>query len=114
MGGSWWREPLTGAGDLNIRADIDDMIYVTYGINGGFNGLAHRYKYTRRAVDILGCQTCSEYKHLKLGDYKLENSRLSNLNRFKDSGSPKNTERRNEIINVIKKAKEHYEADNKK
>lgn len=102
MAGSWWKSPLTGAGNLNIRADIDDMIYVTYGINGGFNGLNHRYKYTRNAIISLGCKECLDYKHIDLGNYTYESSEISKINAGK----------RNEydIKLILKNAKQSYEA----
>lgn len=41
------------------------------------NGLSHRYKYTKRAIELLNVITCSKYSHLKLGEYSYSTSRIS-------------------------------------
>jgi len=101
MGGSWWGKPLTGAGDLNARADIDDLLYVTYGINGGLNGLGHRCKYTLIAVRVLGSNKCDKYKSLNVGDYRLETSKLNEVSSFKENGTEERAKERNQINKIL-------------
>jgi hypothetical protein len=34
---------------LNVSADVDDAVQITYRVNGGFNGLGERLKFLKRA-----------------------------------------------------------------
>lgn len=83
----------------------DDLLHVTYGINGGFNGLKHRYVNTKKAIDNFGCKECEKYQDLSIGTYSFENSKIRN--------TVTNTEEIEYIKKVLKNAEKEYETSKK-
>ncbi|MBC7388980.1 MAG: hypothetical protein H7329_07215 [Opitutaceae bacterium] len=64
-------------GNLNLYANKDDLIYITYGINGGLNGLQDRYTKLRKALDSLICKNCGQVYVQNLGNYTYDKSEVS-------------------------------------
>lgn len=59
--------------NLHKHSELDDFIWITRVINGGFNGYNDRLKYLNRAAEVLGIQPC--FKLNKTGTYRLKDSR---------------------------------------
>ncbi|WP_339523741.1 hypothetical protein [Pseudomonas sp. EA_35y_Pfl2_R111] len=62
--------------NLNRFSDKDDFIYITYLINGGFNGYDHRLSFINSAIQELKISACSKLNFD--GFYKLEDSEAYN------------------------------------
>lgn len=62
--------------NLNRFSDKDDFIYLTYLINGGFNGYDHRLSFINSAIQELKISACSKLNFD--GSYKLEDSEAYN------------------------------------
>ncbi len=107
MAGSWWRNPLTGWGDINVKAEEDDLLMATLAINGGMNGLSHRYKYTQKALDSLGCKNCDKNKTKDIGNYSFDTSKIKDNSYCKKKGKT-NEDRVNTIKTALNKAKNEY------
>lgn len=61
---------------LHRFSDKDDFIYLTYLINGGFNGYNHRLSLINSAIDELKIHSCTKLNIN--GSYKLEDSEAYN------------------------------------
>lgn len=57
---------------LNRYSDKDDFIYLTYLINGGFNGYDHRLLFVNSAIEELNVKSCAKLN--TGGEYKFEES----------------------------------------
>ena len=80
---------------LNDYADADDLIFITYKVNGGFNGYTDRKEKLLKAITVLGAELGSEVNK-ELGVYKVSESvlygRFLGMNRwaqYHDSTFPK-------------------------
>ncbi len=62
---------------LNQFADEDDLIYITYIVNGGFNGYIDRKKKTKKSIEILNAVLGEDIDKI-IGEYELASSRLYN------------------------------------
>lgn len=110
MAGAWWINPLTGWGNINPMADEDDLLMATLAINGGMNGLPHRYKYTPKALKALLVKNCIHYQALTLGEYAFDTSNIKTSKycyKYDNPIGPR-TERVNYVKNALKEAKNDY------
>lgn len=73
--GWYWKEHLSNT-NLNDSADLDDLIYVTYRINGGFNGYRDREKNLKNILNSIG--SCANTELSEKGTYKLSTSKCNN------------------------------------
>lgn len=62
--------------NLHEHSELDDFIWITRVINGGFNGYSDRLKYLNRAAEILDIRPC--FKLNQTGIYRLQDSRAYN------------------------------------
>ncbi|MFJ2460964.1 glycoside hydrolase family 19 protein [Pseudomonas neuropathica] len=58
---------------LTASSDLDDFIYCTAVVNGGFNGYDDRLQFLNRAIDALDIKGCAKLN--KLGVYELADSK---------------------------------------
>jgi predicted chitinase len=61
--------------DLNKAADVDDLIFCTYRINGGFNGYSDRKNKLHKMLSKTKCKN----KELTVHEYDFENSGCAKL-----------------------------------
>lgn len=71
--GWYWQKYLNV--DLNIMANENDLIYITYRINGGFNGLLDR---KTKLIAMLTQLKCNNFEYNKL-EYLMRDSRCIKL-----------------------------------
>lgn len=69
--GWYWSENLSV--DLNDFADKDDIIYITYRINGGFNGYMRDRK--PKLINMIKKITCTKTKFENFETYSIKNSK---------------------------------------
>lgn len=72
--GWFWKEHL-GSTNLNDYADTDDAIYITYRINGGFNGYRLREENVKNIFNNIG--SCANVDLTTKGTYKLSTSKCN-------------------------------------
>ena len=65
--------------DLNNMADNDDLIYITYRINGGFNGFNDRKKKLINMISKIDCLKV-RFNNLKDNNYSIKKSKAWNIN----------------------------------
>jgi len=66
-------------GDMNPKANEDDLIAVSIGINGGLNGYEHRKKNLKSIIKEMKIKdTCINLKKDKIGVYKYDTSKIKN------------------------------------
>ncbi|WP_271785204.1 LysM peptidoglycan-binding domain-containing protein [Aquimarina algiphila] len=76
--GWFWRKG-SAWGDMNKKADNDDLISVSIGINGGLNGYSHRKKNLKRILKEMKVKKeCVSLKKKEIGIYKYETSSIKN------------------------------------
>lgn len=74
--GWYWKEHLSNT-NLNDYADLDDLIYITYRINGGFNGYRPgREENLKNILNSIG--SCANTELSEKGTYKLSTSKCNN------------------------------------
>ena len=75
--GWYWSKHLNV--DLNNMADNDDLIYITYRINGGFNGFNDRKKNLINMISKIDCLK-DRFNNLKDNNYSIKKSKAWNIN----------------------------------
>jgi len=75
--GWYWSKHLNV--DLNNMADNDDLIYITYRINGGFNGFNDRKKKLINMISKIDCLKV-RFNNLKDNNYSIKKSKAWNIN----------------------------------
>ena len=66
-------------GNMNVKADKDDIYYINIGINGGANGFKQRINYIKKIFSIMNLRDCCKIDLSKdLGVYKLSTSEMKN------------------------------------
>ncbi|HEX8545418.1 MAG TPA: hypothetical protein VF691_00575 [Cytophagaceae bacterium] len=76
VSGWFWRKK-SSWGDLNPKAERDDLLAITVGINGGIIGLEDRYKKTKMAVKHLGVEQCGKHGgNAQIGKYSFDTSKI--------------------------------------
>ena len=79
-------------GDMNPKANEDDLISVSIGVNGGLNGYLHRKKNLKSILKKMKIKTdCSNLKKDNIGIYKYDTSKI------KDSEYGKKTKNKTKI-----------------
>ncbi len=75
----WYWNHGSAWGNMNPKADKDDLIAVSIGINGGLNGYAHRKKNLKRILGIMKVKDeCDSLKLEQIGVYKYGTSNIKN------------------------------------
>lgn len=74
--------------ELNDEADKNDLLTITYKVNGGFNGLKDRLKTLKNGIQIFSLQVSTEYKFCDSQIYDIYKASLA-WGLWHDSGSNK-------------------------
>ncbi|MDG2961357.1 glycoside hydrolase family 19 [Bisgaard Taxon 10/6] len=75
-------------GNLNLKADVDDIYWLNIGVNGGFYGFGERIKYVKKLIELFNIKNCQNLSLNKpLGKYKLSISSIKNTNYGKSKKS---------------------------
>lgn len=77
--GGWFWLHGSSWGNLNPKADKDDIYYINIGVNGGNNGFQERIKYIKKLINIMHIKNCANLTLTKeIGKYKLSESAMFN------------------------------------
>ena len=75
----WYWTKGSAWGDINSKADNDDLIAVSIAVNGGLNGYAHRKKNIKSILEKMKIKdNCINLNDKKIGTYKYETSAIKN------------------------------------
>ena len=75
----WYWTSGSAWGDMNSKADTDDLIAVSIGVNGGLNGYLHRKTNLKSILSKMKIEeTCCNLKIKNLGVYKYSTSNIRN------------------------------------
>ncbi len=99
---------------VNEYANNDDLLYSTIAVNGGFNGFDDRYEKTQLCLKSFGCKECANFRHLDLGNYSLESSKLNTSGSYKSNGDPERELKRQGVNDIISQAKYKYKDKHEK
>lgn len=74
----WFWRSGSAWGDLSPRSKANDFIWITIGVNGGFNHHVERKRNLQNLVEALDVPSCVKHGNASFAEYHLKDSALSN------------------------------------